>query len=152
MINFFSNSCNLSVRSELSYNIFVILGLSKCFGLVDRFSRVLNDIFKTKRSKFIPFVFSRFQSNTMGIFTTHIIIFYVRWLLLNCGLTYLRCRLRRVRSYSCWFCHCCNCWLFSCSLSSGWNFPEIEFFEEMNFIIWIYEFWEDFSVVTKVVY
>ena len=152
MVNFFAVSCNFSVRSELSYYIFVILGLSECFSLVDRFFRVLNDIFKTKRPKFIPFILSRFKCHTMRIFTSHIVVFDVRWLLLNWGLTYLRCRLRLIRSYSCWFCICGNCGLFSCSLSSCWNFPEIKFFEEMNFIVWIYEFWEYFSVVTKIVY
>lgn len=155
MVNFFANSCNLSIWSELSNNIFVILGCSECFSLVDRLFRVLDDIFKTKRPKLIPFVLSRFQSHTMGIFTAHIIIFDVscllNWGLLNWGLTYLRWLLY-MRSYSCCFCICCNCWLFSCRLSSGWNFPKIKFFEEMNFIVWINEFWEDFSIVTQVVY
>lgn len=164
VVDLFADASDLSVWTNLANNVLVVSALAELPVLVDRFLRVLDDVFKAQRTKLIPLVLCRLECNAVRILRPDIVervlvssrairrrltLHYSRsWLRNNSlGLAWLRQRLwRLIRHHVYW------CRDFPSRVLLRGNLPEIELFEEMDLVVRIDEFRENLSVVSQIVH
>lgn len=165
VIDFLADACDLAVRAKLSDDILVVAALPELSVLVNLFLRVLHDILKTQRTKFVPLVFRGFERNSVGILRPHIVERIV-----VSGRSVVRWWAFRLHNRL-WWTHCAASHLvgfrkrLGClirnnrvgqrHLSSGVlacrNLPEVKLLEEVDLIVGVNELWEDLSIVSEVV-
>lgn len=145
MVDFFADTSNFTVGSKLSDDVFVVLALAESQGLIDWLLRVGNNILETQWSKLVPLLLGSFEGDTMGIF--------------GVGVNKL---LFQLRTWS-WKTHASiHHWRFLGAGGLGWwswllhllldrDLPEVEFFEEMLFVVVVKEFWEHLSLISEIV-
>ena len=74
MIDLFANTCHLAVGAQLSNNILIVVTLSEGQGLVNRFSRVGDDLLQLQRTELVPLVLGGFQGNAMRVCSNAVFI------------------------------------------------------------------------------
>jgi hypothetical protein len=65
MVNLFANSSDLAIWTNLTNDILVVSALAKLPVLINRFLGVLDNVFKAQRTKLIPLVLGRLESNAV---------------------------------------------------------------------------------------
>lgn len=84
VVNFFTDTSNLSRCRLLSNDVFIVLALTELHGLVNVLCRIGNNIFKSQWPKLIPFFLSSSQCNTMGILLMDFISFDITLIWVVC--------------------------------------------------------------------
>jgi len=107
VVDLFADSSDLSVWTNLANDVLVVSALAELPVLVDCFLRVLHDVFKAQRTKLIPLLLCRLESNAVRILRPDII----EWILVSS---------RALGIHRCLTLHNSRSWLRNNSLSLAW--------------------------------
>ena len=151
MVDLLAHSRNLTVGSELTDDVLVVLALPECHGLVDWLVGIGNDVLQLQWTELVPFLLSGLQSDAMRLFVRmSIVVVVVKNLDWSFGMLLTRAAERSVHLLS---------WVVLSTVNSTsglgtrlhWNLPEVKLLEEMDLIVLIHEFREYSSIVSQVV-
>jgi hypothetical protein len=83
VVNFFSNTLNSAVKTDLTNDELIVFALAKLETLIDRLIGISNDILQSQWTKFTPLLLDCSESNSSGVFLERLHIslrvLHVRW-------------------------------------------------------------------------
>jgi len=83
VVNFFSNTLNSAVKTDLTNDELIVFALAKLETLIDRLIGISNDILQSQWTKFTPLLLDCSESNSSGVFLKRLHIglrvLHVRW-------------------------------------------------------------------------
>jgi len=83
VVNFFSNTLNSAVKTDLTNDELIVFALAKLETLIDRLIGISNDILQSQWTKFTPLLLHCSESNSSGVFLERLHIglrvLHVRW-------------------------------------------------------------------------